>query len=245
MNLSPSQQFFQALEKASLPSAGVVLVDKPSGMTSHDVVAIVRRLTKVKRVGHAGTLDPLASGLLIILIGREFTKLQDSFMHQDKTYTVTAQLGVTTDSYDSDGQVISQVGWEEVSKLTQPEVEAAMKTFIGDQLQTVPHFSAVKVDGHKLYESAHRGEAVPVELPQKKISIDDFRLTNWDRHEIEQTLSVSATVSCSPGTYIRSLMHDLGQKIGVGATVTALRRTHIGSHIIPDSTVAVIDNTAT
>jgi tRNA pseudouridine55 synthase len=216
---------------------GIALIDKPTGWTSHDVVNKVRGITRIKRVGHAGTLDPLATGLLIVLIGREFTKMQDSFMKQPKEYLVTAQFGITTDSYDSDGEVVSEAKPEKTAELTQQQIEKATKPFIGTIDQQVPIFSAVKVGGKKLYQhgrmqrEAAINETVPdiPKLPIKQVSVQVFDLLKLDLPYAE------FRVECSSGTYVRSLIHDLGASLGTGATVTQLRRTKIGSYHVKDS----------
>lgn len=208
---------------------GILLIDKPKGWTSHDVVGRIRRLTGVKRVGHAGTLDPLATGLLIVLVGREFTKLQSQFLKQDKEYEVTARLGVVTDSYDSDGQVISQADWQDVAKINRVDLERVIKKYKGEITQQVPIFSAVKVGGEKLYNKARAGQTnVDFNLPSRTVKINEINFTDFSSDEVTQTATFSLTVSVSSGTYIRSLIHDIGQELGVGAHVISLRRTKIG-----------------
>jgi len=217
-----------SLKLPPLPSAGVVLIDKPSGLTSHHIVNLVRQATGVKRVGHAGTLDPLATGLLIILISRQFTKQQSKFLKQDKQYLVTGQLGLVTDSYDTDGQVVKEAGKEEVGKVTQKDLEKALPAFTGQITQTVPAYSAVKVGGRKMYQLARKGQVDVKKLPRRQITIHSIKLVNFDQKKKQFTLEVD----CSSGTYIRSLVHDLGQRLGVGATVTQLRRTKIGQLLV-------------
>ena len=221
----------KSLTEVKLPSTGVVLVDKPSGMTSHDVVNLVRRATGVKRVGHAGTLDPLATGLLIILISREFTKQQSKFLKQDKQYLVTGKLGITTDSYDIDGQVIEEADRGKVEKISQEEIEESLQFFKGEITQTVPAYSAVKVKGKKLYELARKDKIDVKKLPKRQVTIHSIELVEFDGEKGEFVLRVE----CSSGTYIRSLVHDLGKKLGVGATVTQLRRTKIGKMKVEDA----------
>jgi tRNA pseudouridine55 synthase len=211
------------------PQTGILLIDKPTGMTSHDVVNIIRRQTGVKRVGHAGTLDPLATGLLIVLVGRESTKRQSEFLKQDKEYLCTAELGVTTDSYDADGKVLTQASWAEVGKISQEKVQTVVKNFIGEQQQTVPAYSAVKIHGQKLYEQARSGEIDLSQLPSRTVNIYELELTEFDKDSAEHKVCFTIRVKCSSGTYVRSLIHDIGQTLEVGATVTALRRTKIGA----------------
>jgi tRNA pseudouridine55 synthase len=214
---------------------GILLVDKPSGWTSHDVVARVRRVTNIKRVGHSGTLDPLATGLLIVLVGREYTKLQDIFLKQDKEYVCTFELGKTTDSFDSDGLVTSTAPWEKVAPISKEQVQSLVATFIGSQSQTVPAFSAVKVGGQKMYELARKQQVV--ELPKRQVTIHQLEVVSFNTNEASQQVTVTIRVSASSGTYIRSLAHDIGQKLGVGATVTALRRTKIGKISVDNAQV--------
>ncbi len=204
---------------------GVYLVDKPEGPSSHTLVNYFRRLSGIKRVGHTGTLDPLASGLLIILVGREFTKLQSQYLKKDKTYLVTAKLGFTTDSYDRTGQVTSRTDWKSVSAIEKATVEKALKEFRGCINQTVPIFSAVKIAGQKLYDKARRGESVT--LPSRQVTIHQLKLISFKKDVKNKNLHCTLEVACSSGTYIRSLVHDLGRKLGVGAHVTSLRRTKI------------------
>lgn len=220
----------QTLDETVFPSSGIVLIDKPSGITSHDVVDQVRRATGVKRIGHAGTLDPLATGLLIILISREFTKQQSKFLKQDKQYLVTGRLGIVTDSYDIDGQVLKEANKQEVEKITKEDIETALQSFKGEITQTVPAYSAVKVKGKKLYELARKDKINLKKLPQRQVTIQSIKLMKINKEKGEFTLQID----CSSGTYIRSLVHDLGEKLGTGATVVQLRRTKIGKMKVED-----------
>lgn len=216
--------------KSIFPLAGIVLVDKPAGITSHDVVNRIRKATGIKKIGHAGTLDPLATGLLIILISREFTKQQAKFLKKDKQYLVTGRLGMTTDSYDIDGRVVEEVEKEKVEKISKEEIETALQSFKGEITQTVPAYSAVKVKGKKLYQLARKDKIDLKRLPKRRITIQNIEMTEFDKGKGEFILKVD----CSSGTYIRSLIHDLGQKLGVGATVVQLRRTKIGKMKVED-----------
>lgn len=195
---------------------GILLIDKPIGMTSHDVVNRVRRVAQTRRVGHAGTLDPLATGLLIMLVGKA-TKASQFLMSQSKEYTGTIHLGVETNTYDREGEVVAE---HPVPPMDTAQVETWMKGFLGDQMQTPPMFSAIKVDGVPLYKMARKGEEV--EREQRFIRISSFRLTRWESPELDFVLA------CSKGTYVRSVAHDLGGRIGCGAHLSALRRTRIG-----------------
>jgi tRNA pseudouridine55 synthase len=207
---------------------GILLVDKPTDMTSHDVVAIARRKLGIRKIGHAGTLDPLATGLLILLVGRQYTKQQDAFMKQDKEYVCTAELGVVTDSYDSDGTIVKKAAWQAVQKITKQQVIDVMKNFTGEIEQTVPIYSAVKVKGQKLYNLARQEQKVEIELPTRQVTIKELELLSFTKDEKRQKSTFTFRTFVSSGTYIRSLAHDIGQVLTIGAMVTSLRRTKIG-----------------
>jgi len=209
--------------------AGVFLVDKPSGPTSHDVVNWARKLVNIRTVGHTGTLDPLASGLLILLVGREQTKRQAEFLKLDKKYLVTGRLGVVTDSYDVTGKVVSQSSnW---AQLTKEDLKKALTKLVGKIEQIVPVYSAVKVKGKKLYKLARTGQTALGSLPSRQVAIHSIELTSFTPPDF------SLAVYCGSGTYVRSLIHDIGQTLGVGATVIALRRTAIGQMSIDQAQV--------
>lgn len=201
--------------KSSPELEGVLFVDKPTGCTSHDVVDRLRRKLQMKRIGHAGTLDPLATGLLIMLIGKA-TKLSQYLMSLDKGYEGTAKLGEVTDSHDADGEVQES---REVSALDEEQVRAHMAEFVGDQYQTPPMYSAKKVGGVKLYKLARKGKTI--EREPRFIRVSSFELLRCEPPELD------FRVRCSKGTYVRTLVHDLGEKIGCGAHLSALRRTSI------------------
>ncbi|RME68303.1 MAG: tRNA pseudouridine(55) synthase TruB [Verrucomicrobia bacterium] len=194
---------------------GVLLIDKPAGITSHDVVDRVRRVLRMKRVGHAGTLDPMATGLMLVLVGKA-TKLSQYLMSLDKEYEGTVTLGVTTNTHDADGEVVST---KPVPELTEDAVLEVMDTFIGDQYQTPPMFSAIKKEGVPLYKLARKGREI--EREPRFIRISEFELLRFAPPELD------IRVRCSKGTYIRTLAHDLGEKIGCGGHLSALRRTAI------------------
>lgn len=202
---------------------GVLLIDKPTGCTSHDVVDRLRRKLNMKRIGHAGTLDPLATGLLIMLIGKA-TKASQYLMSLGKTYEGTLKLGVSTDSQDSDGQITEE---KEVPNITEEQFREHMKTFLGDQYQTPPMFSAKKIDGVPLYKLARKGQEI--EREPRFIHISSFELLEFTPPLVKVSLS------CSKGTYIRTVAHDLGQKIGCGAHLCQLRRTKIDRFNIEDA----------
>lgn len=219
-----NMKFMSQLEKE-----GILLVDKPGGVSSHSVVNWARRVIGIKRIGHTGTLDPLATGLLILLVGRKYTKMQNIFLKQDKEYHCTGQLGLVTDTYDITGDIVEQTDWEELKKLTRAKVQAILPIFTGKIEQTVPIFSAVKVGGRKLYDYARKGEEKLItDLPIRKIEIKELELDDFIFDKKNCQIRFKLRVVCSSGTYIRSLIHDIGQEIGVGATVVLLRRTKIG-----------------
>ena len=198
------------------PLDGLLLVDKPSGPTSHDVVAQIRRRFRIPKVGHGGTLDPMATGLLVILLGKG-TKISDRVMGHDKTYEATLRLGIETDSQDADGQVVAE---KDAAAITAEQVAAQMKARLGDQMQMPPMVSAIKIKGVPLYKLARKGETV--ERPPKLIHVYRFELLDFAPPDVR------FVVECTKGTYVRTLAHDVGQSLGVGAHLVQLRRTKIG-----------------
>ena len=202
---------------------GVLLVDKPTGFTSHDVVARLRRKLAMKRIGHAGTLDPMATGLLIMLIGKA-TRISQYLTNLDKEYEGTIELGKITNSQDADGEVMET---RPVPALTEAEVRAAMQTFLGDQYQTPPMFSAIKVGGVPLYKLARKGEEIVRE--PRFIRVSAYELTRFALPHLDFRMR------CSKGTYVRTLAHDLGQKLGCGAHLTTLRRSASGKFDVADA----------
>ena len=204
-------------------SPSILLVDKPLGMSSFGVIRRLRRFLGIKKIGHAGTLDPAATGLLICLVGRPATRLQDHFMGLGKTYTGTLRLGQTTESYDAESAVVEE---RDPSGVTDADVEEARQRFLGEIEQRPPMYSAVKVGGERLYKKARRGETV--ERAPRPVAV--YRFDVKRRGE-----AVDFIVECSKGTYIRTLAHDLGQALGVGAHLTALRRTAIGPYRVEEA----------
>ncbi len=198
------------------PFDGALLVDKPKGPTSHDVVDLVRRRFGIRKVGHAGTLDPNATGLLVLLLGRG-TKLSEKLMAADKVYEGTLKLGETTDSYDADGKVVATAP---VPPLTLEQLNAVAATFEGDLMQAPPMVSAAKVGGVPLYKLARKG--VEVERKPRLVHVYSFRFSAY------QEPIAAFRVVCTKGTYVRSLVHDLGQKLGCGAYLATLRRLESG-----------------
>ena len=203
---------------------GALLIDKPSGPTSHDVVDAIRRQFRIKKVGHCGTLDPNATGLLIIVLGRG-TKLSEKLMGDDKVYEGTMKFGETTDSYDSDGELVTSLP---VPPITLAELNESAAAFIGDQMQIPPMVSAIKKNGVPLYKLARKG--IEVEREPRLIHIYNFRFTNYQ--EPIATFKLAST----KGTYVRSIAHDLGQKLGCGAHLTTLRRSVSGKFDVADAT---------
>jgi tRNA pseudouridine55 synthase len=212
-------------EKQDLFSEGqLVLIDKPLHWTSFDVVKKIRNAIRIKKVGHAGTLDPLASGLLIICTGK-FTKKINEFMAAEKEYTGSFTLGATTATYDLES---TPEHFLPVDHLSENNVKEATKAFTGDIMQKPPIYSALKKDGVALYELARRG--TDIELEPRPVKISVFEITAI------QLPVVEFRVVCSTGTYIRSLAHDFGQTLGCGAYLSALRRTRIGEIDVKDAT---------
>lgn len=204
---------------------GLLLVDKHVGCTSHDIVAAARRILRQKKIGHCGTLDPAATGLLLLTVGRA-TRLTRFLIRAPKVYEGMARFGITTDTYDTTGEITAR---GEVGELSAEDVEAAMETFVGVYLQTPPPYCAKKIRGEKYYELARRGEQVPD--AKKEVTIFEFSaLETW---EAERDLRFR--MGCTSGTYARSLVHELGQKLGCGAALSGLRRTAIGSFQIADA----------
>lgn len=202
---------------------GFLNVYKPTGMTSHDVVAILRKITKIKQIGHTGTLDPFAQGVLPVSIGKA-TRLIE-YLDDEKEYLAEITFGKSTDTYDCEGAVISDCK----SEITAPQIFDALKDFEGEILQTPPIYSAIKVQGKKLYEYARKGEEVQIE--PRKVFIEKIELKAFD--DEKQTAQV--LIKCSKGTYIRSIAHDLGQNLKVGAHLSKLIRTQAGKFFIENA----------
>lgn len=201
--------------KYRLGLSGFILIDKPSGITSHDVVDEVRKKFKIRKVGHCGTLDPLATGLIIILIG-SYTSKQQEFQNLDKVYEGKIKLGVTTDSWDREGEVIREI--KEI-KLTEEMIEKAIPLFEGTVSQLIPPYSAVKYKGEKLYNLARRKKTIP--LLRKTVRIKWLDWSYADGY-------INFKIRCSSGTYIRSIAYELGEVLGCGAILDSLRRIAIG-----------------
>lgn len=202
---------------------GILNVNKPAGWTSHDVVAWLRHLLHVKRVGHAGTLDPLATGVLLVCVGQA-TRVAEYLMASPKSYQGRIQLGVVTDTYDVEGTILAR---HPVPELTRAALQDVLACFVGRILQTPPAFSAIKQDGISLHRLARRGQAVaPAPRP---VTIHRIALLSWEPPFLE------VAVDCDPGTYIRSLAHDVGQALGCGAALAGLIRTRSGAFTLADA----------
>ena len=213
-------------EKVELPTAtelkeGMLLVNKPQGKTSFSLIRSLRRLTGIKKVGHAGTLDPFATGVMVLLLGRDYTKLSDKLLLADKEYLATLHLGVTTDTYDCDGKITAS----SKKKPTLAQVEKVIARFQGELEQIPPMFSAKKVKGTPLYKLARAGQEIERKPCKIKVSI---QILSYEYPELK------LAVACSKGTYIRSLAHDIGEKLGAGAHLTGLQRTKSGHYHLCD-----------
>lgn len=202
--------------KAELSPAGILLVNKARNKTSFSIVGALRRLFKVKKIGHAGTLDPFATGVMVMLVGKQYTRLSDSFLNSDKEYIATLHLGIETDSYDCDGQVVQRN--ELIPTIDQ--INLSLEKFQGEVNQIPPMFSAKKKNGKKLYELARKG--VTIEREPVKVCLKTTLICyNYPFMELH--------VKCSKGTYIRSIAHDLGRLLGCGAHLSALQRIRSGT----------------
>ena len=197
--------------------SGILCVDKPLGMTSHDVVGRVRRVAGLRRVGHAGTLDPLATGVLLLALGRA-ARLIEYLVGHDKVYETTVRLGQTTATYDAEGNVLEE---RPFTHLILPQIEKALAQFRGNILQQPPLYSAIKQGGQPLYKLARQGKT-EVERPYRPVTIHELTLLNWEPPNL------ALRIGCSSGTYIRSLGHDLGEALGCGGHLSALRRLAVG-----------------
>ena len=198
---------------------GVLVVDKPAGMTSHDVVDRVRRIARTRRVGHTGTLDPAATGVLVLCLGRA-TRLVTALQAGTKAYAAVAHLGVTTSSEDLDGEVLTRTS---AAHLDEDTVCGALGAFQGEIDQVPPMVSAIRIDGERLHERARRGEVV--DRPPRRVVIESIML---DRFTPGETAEVAFLVACSAGTYVRSIARDLGERLGVGGALASLRRVANG-----------------
>ena len=207
----------------TMESAGVILVDKYQGWSSNDVVAKLRRLLGARKVGHCGTLDPMATGLLVVCLNSA-TKLADVLGRHEKDYVASIRLGRQTDTDDAEGRVIAESDFTDISF---DAVKSVLQSFVGRQLQTPPAYSAIKVDGVRSYRRARKGETF--ELKPREVIFHQLQLLDWRSPELE------VSIRCSAGTYVRALARDLGQRLGVGAYLSGLRRTRSGQFSVDDS----------
>jgi tRNA pseudouridine55 synthase len=205
---------------------GILIINKPAGPTSHDIVDRIRKITRIRKIGHAGTLDPFAQGVLIILI-KNATKLQTKFMDMAKTYVATLKLGEISDTYDVEGQISAYAKASADKQISNNQIINTIKTFIGEINQVPPIHSAIKVNGERSYKLAWQG--IKPDLKPRKIKIYNIKILNYNYPHLE------IEVNCSRGTYIRSLAHDIGQKLGCGAYLEKLTRTKIGKFNIENS----------
>lgn len=216
-----SQPFTKA--HAEFENGKVLNINKPEGWTSFDVVKKIRSTIRVKKVGHAGTLDPFATGVLLVCTGRA-TKQVEDLMQLEKEYVAELELGKTTDSFDRTGKILSET---EVGQLAETEIQGVCAQFEGETLQTPPMYSALKINGQRLYELARKG--ITVERRPRKINIYRLDVLNME------IPSVTLRVVCSRGTYVRALAHDIGERLGCGAYLKALVRSRIGSYRLADA----------
>jgi tRNA pseudouridine55 synthase len=205
------------------PEPGLVVVDKPGGITSHDVVSRVRRLAGTRKVGHAGTLDPMATGVLVLALDRA-TRLLGHLTLTDKRYDATIRLGATTTTDDADGEVLET---RSTAELTEDAVRVALGAFVGELDQVPSSVSAVKIAGKRAYARVREGEQV--DLPPRRVTIHALEVTNLDLPDVQ------VSVHCTSGTYIRAIARDLGVALGVGGHLTALRRTAVGPFTIDEA----------
>ena len=212
-----SMQGFDALD-------GALLIDKPAGPTSHDIVDTIRQCYRIRKVGHCGTLDPAATGLLILLLGKA-TKLSEKIMSDDKVYVGSIKLGETTNTYDAEGEIGET---KSVPSLTIDALQEKANDFLGDQLQLPPMVSAIKIDGMPLYKLARKG--IEVERRERFVHLYQFLISHYEAPY------AWFKVACTKGTYVRTLVHDLGQALGCGAHLAGLRRTVSGKFKVGDAT---------
>jgi len=202
-------------------TSGILLVNKPKGKTSFSLVSAARKIYQVQKIGHAGTLDPFATGVMILLIGKDYTRQSDRFLHQDKEYMATLHLGITTDSYDCEGKMLKQSSFVP----SKEDILQTLSSFQGTILQTPPMFSAKKIGGKKLYELARKG--IEIERKPQEVTVHiQFLSYNYPFLKIH--------VTCSKGTYIRSLAYDIGHLLGSGAHLSDLVRSRCGPFSLTD-----------
>ena len=209
--------------------ANILIVNKPLGWTSNDVVRKIKGRLGGLKVGHAGTLDPLATGVLIVLIGGA-NKRQHEFMKLPKEYVAEFTFGEERDTYDVQGGIVHKASPDQLVQLTREKIEKALEGFRGVIVQKVPPFSAVKVKGQRLYQLARKGKVSPEMLPEKEVSIYQLELLDFTPYSGESLPTAELRIFCSCGTYVRSLAHDLGRELGVGGYVSRITRTRVGEY---------------
>lgn len=214
---------------------GIVAINKPLNITSHDVIYHMRRITGIRKIGHAGTLDPLATGVLVVLIGRQNTRRQDEFMGHAKTYVAEVTFGRTSLTYDGEGPFEDSATAEEYAALTREQVEAALPQFVGTIQQRPPMHSAIKVGGEALYKKARRGEITNEDVPAREVTIDAISLLEFTPSTGDTLPTAKIQIECQKGVYIRSLSNDLGAAVGLGGYMSALVRTAVGAFTIDDA----------
>ena len=207
---------------------GILIVDKEKGKTSFDVIREIRKKYNIKKVGHIGTLDPMATGVLPVLLG-EATKLSDYLMNHDKEYIAELELGIKTDTGDSEGSIIQE---KSLRKIKKEEIEKALESFLGENHQIPPMYSAIKINGKKIYELAREGKEIKRQA--RKIKIYDIKLLDIENDESENTKIIKYKVQCSKGTYIRVLCEDIAKKLGNCGYMKDLRRTKVGNFTLQD-----------
>ncbi|MBI2410816.1 MAG: tRNA pseudouridine(55) synthase TruB [Candidatus Kerfeldbacteria bacterium] len=211
----------------------ILVIDKPIGFTSHDVVNIVRRKTGERRVGHAGTLDPLATGILIVLVGKEATKRQAEFMGLPKEYETAITCGETSATDDAEGPLTPKATLQQLMDLKKEDVLRVLPQFMGTIQQRPPIYSAIKKDGQPLYKKARRGEIAATDVAPRSVTIDDIELIRFIPATPPFPPLIRLRISCQKGVYIRSLARDIGEALGVGAYMSELKRTAVGPYTLP------------
>jgi tRNA pseudouridine55 synthase len=215
-----------------MSSSGFLLIDKPANMTSHDVVDAVRKITSERTVGHAGTLDPFATGLLLVAVGRDATKNLEAFVGLEKTYEAEIVIGKTSTTFDPEGVVTDAEGSTVI--LSQKALDAALMSLTGDLMQIPPMHSAIKIGGQKLYNLARQG--IEIDRPPRPVTIFEFKLLKpLPEATVELPVTISARIHCTSGTYIRALARDLGAALSSAAYLTGLRRTRIGDFSVDNA----------
>ncbi|MEY4390682.1 MAG: tRNA pseudouridine(55) synthase TruB, partial [Actinomycetota bacterium] len=218
-----------------IADSGLLLIDKPAGWTSHDVVAKTRRLAGTRRVGHAGTLDPMATGLLVLGVNGA-TKLLTFLVGADKTYLATIRLGASTITDDAEGEAVELASADAVNAVSDEDIAASISSLSGEIMQVPSSVSAIKVNGERSYAKVRAGEEVKLEA--RKVVVSRFDLLNSPRRLADADrvfIDLDVVVDCSSGTYIRALARDLGKSLGVGGHLTALRRTRVGAYRVEDA----------